>query len=83
MNNFLIFVERSAFTCLAVAISIIIPEFSPMMAFLGSFSAFVLCVIGPLAAKVALYGQSSWGDMLLLVGGVVMAVWGTIAAFAA
>jgi len=79
----LVVVERTVFVCLSVAVSILIPEFSSMMAFLGSFSAFVLCVIGPISVKMALTGRWSFGDAALLVMGVVMATWGTIAAFAA
>ena len=54
VKNILIVIERSVFACLTVAVSIFIPEFGSMMAFVGSFSAFVLCVIGPVAAKMAL-----------------------------
>lgn len=83
LTNTLIFLERSVFACLAVAVSIFIPEFSAMMAFLGSFSAFLLCVIGPISAKAALAGRCSLGDALLLLVGVIMTAWGTVAAFAA
>lgn len=64
-----------------MAVSILIPEFSSVMAFLGSFSAFMLCVIGPISAKSALAGR--WGvlDVLLLIVAVIMAVWGTVAPF--
>ena len=77
-------IERILFAALAVSISIFIPEFSSMMAFLGSFSAFMLCVIGPVSAKIALSDQKGAGmfDAFLLVSGVVMAAWGTYAAFA-
>jgi len=64
-----------------VAVSILVPEFSSVMAFLGSFSAFMLCVIGPVSAKSALAGRWSVWDVLLLVVAVIMAVWGTVAAF--
>lgn len=83
VNGFLIVVERTVFTCLSVAVSIFIPEFSSMMAFLGSFSAFMLCVIGPISAKVGLAGKCSLLDASLLVIATVMAVWGTVMAFAA
>ena len=79
----LIVVERTVFACLAVAVSIFIPEFSSMMAFLGSFSAFVLCVIGPVAAKMALTKKYEVHDVALLIIAVVSAIWGTVAAFAA
>lgn len=71
------------FALMAVAASIFVPEFSAMMAFLGSFSAFLLCVIGPVSAKVALAGKCSLLDATLLLVAVLMAVWGTIAAFMA
>jgi vesicular inhibitory amino acid transporter len=41
-------VERVAFAALSVTVSIGVPDFSSMMAFIGSFSAFLLCVIGKL-----------------------------------
>lgn len=73
-------VERAIFTMVSVAVSILVPEFSSMMAFLGSFSAFLICVIGPVSAKVALTGRCSIWDGLLLAIAVVMAAWGTGAA---
>jgi solute carrier family 32 (vesicular inhibitory amino acid transporter) len=42
-------IERCAFTLLSVAVSVLVPGFSAMMAFIGSFSAFLLCVIGALS----------------------------------
>ena len=54
-----------------------------MMAFVGAFSAFLLCVIGPVSAKIALERKCKWKDGALLLIAVVMTVWGTIAAFAA
>lgn len=83
LNQFLVVVERIVFALMAVAASIFVPEFSAMMAFLGSFSAFLLCVIGPVSAKVALAGKCSLLDATLLLVAVLMAVWGTIAAFMA
>lgn len=74
-------VERAFLTSFSVAISILIPEFSSMMAFLGSFSAFLICVIGPVSAKVALAGRCGFRDAVLLITAVVMAAWGTGAAF--
>lgn len=73
-------IERSIFTMVSVTVSILVPEFSSMMAFLGSFSAFLICVIGPVSAKVALAGRCGVWDGLLLAVAVVMAVWGTGAA---
>lgn len=80
-KDILVIIERSAFTCLCIAVSIFFPEFSSMMAFLGSFSAFMLCVIGPVSAKVALQKKCSKWDAILLIIAVVMATWGTVSAF--
>ena len=74
-------IERAIFTVSSVALSILVPEFSSMIAFLGSFSAFLICVIGPVSAKVALTRHCSIWDGVLLAVAVVMAVWGTGAAF--
>ena len=73
-------IERALFTIVSVAVSVLVPEFSAMMAFLGSFSAFLICVIGPVSAKVAMTGRCGMWDGLLLVIAVVMAAWGTGAA---
>ncbi|KAF8140795.1 transmembrane amino acid transporter protein-domain-containing protein [Mycena galopus ATCC 62051] len=73
--------QRIAVTLLSVAVSILVPEFSAAMAFLGSFSAFVLCVIGPIAAKVALERRCGVFDGVVLVLALAMGVWGTGAAF--
>ena len=81
LKRVLIVAERIAFTFLSVGVSILIPEFSSVMAFLGSFSAFMLCVIGPVLAKIALAGRCGLWDTLLLVIASVMAVWGTFSAF--
>lgn len=83
LKDILIAVERSAFACVSVAVSIFIPEFSSMMAFVGSFSAFILCVIGPVSAKIALTRKCGWLDGSLMIIAIIMATWGTIAAFAA
>jgi solute carrier family 32 (vesicular inhibitory amino acid transporter) len=81
LKRFFTTIERTIFTIVSVAISILVPEFSSMMAFLGSFSAFLLCVIGPVSAKVALNRHCSLWDAMLLLVAVFMAVWGTAAAF--
>ncbi|KAJ7677023.1 transmembrane amino acid transporter protein-domain-containing protein [Mycena polygramma] len=73
--------QRVTVTLLSVAVSILLPEFSAAMAFMGSFSAFVLCVIGPIAAKVALERRCGVFDGLVIILAVVMAMWGTSAAF--
>lgn len=81
LKRILTVVERVVLTLLSVAVSILVPEFSSVMAFLGSFSAFMLCVIGPVSAKSALAGRWNVLDVLLLIVAAIMAVWGTVAAF--
>ncbi|KAG5644730.1 hypothetical protein DXG03_007859 [Asterophora parasitica] len=75
--------QRISVAVLSVLFSIMVPDFSSMMAFLGSFSAFMLCVIGPISAKVMLAGRCSSFDGVCLAIGVIMAVWGTVSAFLA
>ncbi|KAJ8702818.1 hypothetical protein PTI98_001503 [Pleurotus ostreatus] len=72
--------QRAGLTVASVAVSIYVPEFSAVMAFLGAFSAFVLCVIGPIGAKISLAGKCQWFDAIILIGASVMAIWGTVAA---
>ncbi|KIJ45124.1 hypothetical protein M422DRAFT_29978 [Sphaerobolus stellatus SS14] len=72
--------ERIGLTLMAVLVSILIPEFSTLMAFLGSFSAFMLCVIGPICAKIAIYKKCSFFDGTLLFSSIIFTVWGTVAA---
>lgn len=81
LKHIFVTIERALLTSLSVAVSILVPEFSSMMAFLGSFSAFLICVIGPVSAKVATTGKCGLWDGFLLLTAVVMAVWGTGAAF--
>lgn len=73
--------QRILVTCASVVVSIYIPEFSVMMAFLGSFSAFCLSIVGPIAAKVKIEGKCGIFDAAVMFMGSVMAVWGTMAAF--
>jgi solute carrier family 32 (vesicular inhibitory amino acid transporter) len=51
-----------------------------MMAILGAFTAFVLCIVGPLAAKLSLEGRNV-RDMIFLVIAIPMAAWGSTVAF--
>ncbi|KII93498.1 hypothetical protein PLICRDRAFT_49538 [Plicaturopsis crispa FD-325 SS-3] len=81
LRNALIVVERTTFALLSVAVSILVPEFSSLMAFLGSFSAFILCVIYPVLSKVFLAGKCGAFDAFLLTVAIIMAAWGTGAAF--
>ncbi|CCM00944.1 uncharacterized protein FIBRA_02991 [Fibroporia radiculosa] len=81
LRSMFVFIERTLLTLCSVAVSIFVPEFSSMMAFLGAFSSFLLSVIGPVSAKIALSKRCSAWDAFLLVAGVIMATWGTAAAF--
>ncbi|KAG2077126.1 hypothetical protein BDR04DRAFT_1089441 [Suillus decipiens] len=81
LNRVFFIVERISVPALSILVSILVPEFSSLMAFIGAFSAFMLCVIGPISAKISLEGRYSLTDVLLLVMAVVMATWGTLAAF--
>ncbi|CAA7266602.1 unnamed protein product [Cyclocybe aegerita] len=82
-KRFLGVLQRVCLTSLAVAVSIWVPEFSSMMAFLGSFSAFILSIVGPVMAKIMIEGRCGAFDATIVVVGTVMAVWGTVAAFMA
>ncbi|KAJ8084203.1 hypothetical protein PM082_002970 [Marasmius tenuissimus] len=83
LKDFLSSFQRILVTLASVSVSVAVPEFSAMMAFLGSFSAFMLCIIGPVVAKVALDRKCGTADALILLVGVVMVVWGTGSAFVA
>ncbi|KAK7694562.1 hypothetical protein QCA50_001748 [Cerrena zonata] len=80
-RNFAIAIERIMLACVSVGISILVPDFSAMMAFLGAFTSFLLCIIGPISAKMALSRQVKWYDALILTIAIGMASWGTGAAF--
>jgi len=81
LKRVLIVCERIGIVCLAVAVSILVPEFGTIMAIFGSFSVFVLCVIGPIVAKMSLEGEAKIVDVVILTSSIVMASWGTVAAF--
>lgn len=65
-------------------VAISVPQFGVVMSLLGAFSAFTLCVTGPLAVELAINGgtkQRGWRgtlDVVLLVASVLMGGWGTI-----
>ncbi|KAI0321704.1 transmembrane amino acid transporter protein-domain-containing protein [Amylostereum chailletii] len=80
MKHALITVERTLIALFAVAVSILVPDFSSLMAILGSFSAFLLCVIGPVAAKMAIEGGRNGKDMFFITTAALMAAWGTVIA---
>ena len=73
--------QRVFVTTLSISVSIMIPEFGSMMAFVGSFSAFMISIAGPVIAKVMIDGTRSRFDTLIIVVGTIMAIWGTVAAF--
>lgn len=81
LKRLLIICERIGLVCLAVAVSILVPDFGTIMAILGSFSVFVLCVIGPIVAKMSLEGEVKIVDVVILTSSIGMALWGTVAAF--
>jgi len=81
LKHVLMICERIGLVCLAVAVSILVPDFGTIMAILGSFSVFVLCVIGPIVAKMSLEGKATIVDVVILTSSIVMALWGTVAAF--
>lgn len=81
LKRILIACQRIALVCLAVAVSILVPNFGSIMAVLGSFSVFVLCVIGPISAKMTLQRKATAVDAMILMVSTVMAIWGTVAAF--
>nr|GAT49762.1 predicted protein [Mycena chlorophos] len=66
---------------LSISVSILVPGFTDVMAFLGCSSAFMLCIIGPLMANMVLSGRYGLLDCGLVAVSMVMAVWGTIAIF--
>ncbi|KAJ6604347.1 transmembrane amino acid transporter protein-domain-containing protein [Mycena vulgaris] len=74
-------VQRICVSLLAVTISILVPGFSEILAFLGCSSAFMLCIIGPVAAKASISGRCGMLDGTIMGLAFIMAVWGTIALF--
>lgn len=67
---------RSALILAAVTVAIAVPDFGVIMSLLGAFSAFTICVIGPLAAQIAINGKTT-KDVVLLVLSIGMGAWGT------
>ena len=66
---------------LATLVAIYVPGFSSLMAFLGAFSAFLICILGPIAAKVAIEGRCGTVDAIQFAVVLMMMVWGTLASF--
>jgi len=80
-KQFFVAVERIMVPVMSILVSILIPQFGSLMAFVGAFASFVICVIGPISAKIAMAGRCQWYDAVLLGVSILMAVWGTFAAF--
>jgi len=74
-------VQRLLLTSLSVGVSILVPEFSSVMGLLGSCFAFVICIIGPVSAKMVIMKKVEWYDAVLILVCVVMAIWGTWSSF--
>ncbi|KAI0274695.1 transmembrane amino acid transporter protein-domain-containing protein [Gloeopeniophorella convolvens] len=81
LKRILIVCERVALVCLSVTVSILVPDFGSIMAILGSFTVFVMCVLGPVAAKMCLEKRMPIHDVTIFTTALVMAAWGTAAAF--
>lgn len=81
LKGILIACERVTLVCLAVSVSILVPNFGSIMAVLGSFTVFLLCVIGPITAKMTLQRKITAVDAAILMVSTAMAMWGTVAAF--
>ncbi|KAH9004396.1 transmembrane amino acid transporter protein-domain-containing protein [Lactarius hatsudake] len=81
LKRILVACERITLVCLAVSVSILVPNFGSIMAVLGSFTVFLLCVIGPITAKMTLQRKVTVVDATILMVSTVMAMWGTVAAF--
>jgi len=54
LYKYLRVISRTIVTCLCAGTAIILPGFGRVMAFLGSFSAFLICIILPVSHAVAL-----------------------------
>lgn len=80
-------VSRTVVTCLVVLVSILMPNFERVMAFLGAFAAFVICTILPVSAEMVLtrgQGRSPATkriNVLLLLVSAVLATIGTVYSF--
>ncbi|KAL7418177.1 transmembrane amino acid transporter protein-domain-containing protein [Mrakia frigida] len=83
-KRFGIVIERTGLALFCVIVAILIPDFSRVMAFLGSFSAFLICVIIPVLAHSALIKKTKSAialDRTLFIVSVGMLIVGTYSAF--
>lgn len=70
-------IQRILMTFLSVAVSVAFPEFTSMVGILGAVFSFLLCVIGPICAKIAIEKTWTKWDILIVSIGVAMGSWGT------
>jgi hypothetical protein len=80
-HRLFVIIERTLVSVLAILVAIYVPGFSSLMAFLGAFSAFLICILGPICAKIAIEGRCGATDAILFIIVFVMMVWGTLASF--
>ncbi|KAK0220683.1 transmembrane amino acid transporter protein-domain-containing protein [Armillaria fumosa] len=80
-QRLLCIVQRLSITFLTVAVSIIVPDFGRVTELMGSFSAFLIVVICPIGAKMAIARTCGFFDILVLGISFLMGTWGTITAF--
>lgn len=80
-QHLLTIIERTLVSIFATLVAIYVPGFSSLMAFLGAFSAFLMCILGPIGAKVAIEGKCTAADAVIFCIVFVMMVWGTLASF--
>lgn len=57
-------ISRTIVTCLCAGTAIILPGFGRVMAFLGSFSAFLICIILPVSAAAGWPGMRAGRDLV-------------------
>lgn len=71
--------RRVLLTVIVVVAAIVFPHFGAVNAFVGSFTAFMVNIIFPMAFKVAAQGRCSVLDGTIIVVSLAMAIWGTLA----
>ncbi|KAF8213380.1 transmembrane amino acid transporter protein-domain-containing protein [Mycena galopus ATCC 62051] len=81
VNRVLRIVQRICVTLLSVMTSVLVPGFSEILAFLGCSSAFMLCIIGPVAANASISGRCGIVEWAMMALALLMTVWGTVALF--
>lgn len=79
-------IVRILVVVIIVVLAVVFPSFDRIMAFLGSFLCFTICIIFPLAFYLKIFGKEiSRGerilDWILLVTSSILAAVGTVWAF--